>query len=191
MSSAYSIGAQDRPPAMPETIKFTRYFPRRGPSGAVVFAGAMAIMGVGWYYVAQNNAERRELRREKAWNRISLVPLLQAETDRDLVRRLHSNAASESKIMEGSNDVKEWSAVDLKTPVKGIGRYGVFDETRQQATPVYYTERYVQPTYLFVAPDSEQVIPAQWWRGSKFFTLNPPYHNRADWKGKKDPINDE
>jgi hypothetical protein len=31
-----------------------------------------------------------ELRREKAWARLSLVPLLQAETDRDKVRRLAS-----------------------------------------------------------------------------------------------------
>ncbi|ORY33597.1 hypothetical protein BCR33DRAFT_519843 [Rhizoclosmatium globosum] len=172
------VGVQDRPPLMPETIKFTRYYPRRGPSGAVVFIGMFSVMGVGWYYTAQNNHERREIRREKAWARISLVPLLQAETDRDVVRRLSSAAAKESELMSHSPVDKNWSAIDLKTPVKGIARYGAFDETRQEAQPVYHTERYVAPTYLFVAPDSDERIDAQWWRGTKFFTLNPPYHNR-------------
>ncbi|KAJ3010837.1 UNVERIFIED_CONTAM: hypothetical protein HDU68_001947, partial [Siphonaria sp. JEL0065] len=176
--SNYVAGVQDQRPAMPQTIKFTRYYPRRGPSGAVIFLGVFGIMGAGWYYVAQNNAERRELRREKAWNRISLVPLLQAETDRDLVRRLASNAAKESAIMAKSATDRDWSAVDLKTPVKGISRFGAFDDTRQDATPVYYTDRYVAPTYLFVAPDSDERLSAQWWRGSKFLTINPPYHNR-------------
>ncbi|KAI8607224.1 hypothetical protein BC830DRAFT_1175556 [Chytriomyces sp. MP71] len=92
--------------------------------------------------------------------------------------------------MTASTSNKNWNAIDLKTPVKGIARYGVYDETRTAATPVYYTERYVAPTYLFVPEDSEERMGAQWWRGTKFFTLNPPFHNRADWKGKKDPINE-
>ncbi|KAI8607004.1 hypothetical protein BC830DRAFT_1073348, partial [Chytriomyces sp. MP71] len=96
--ASYSVGAQDRPPAMPETIKYMRYYPRRGPSGAVIFGATLAIMGVGWYYVAENNAERRELRREKAWNRISLVPLLQAETDRDLVSAVVSEEATRNGL---------------------------------------------------------------------------------------------
>ncbi|KAJ3136156.1 hypothetical protein HK100_002031 [Physocladia obscura] len=184
---SYTLGVQDQPPPMPQTIAYTRYFPRRGPSGAVVFLGVFATMGVGFYYVGLNNAERREIRREKAWTRISLVPLLQAETDRDVVRRLASARAKESSIMQEKHD---WAAVDLKEPVKGIKRYGIYDETHQHATPVYYTDRYVAPTYLFVPRESGELLPAQWWRGSKFFTINPPYHNRADWKGKTDPINE-
>ncbi|KAI9346267.1 GRIM-19 protein-domain-containing protein [Obelidium mucronatum] len=176
--SNYTAGIQDPRPAMPETIQFTRYYPRRGPSGAVIFLGVFAVMGAGWYFVAENNHERRELRREKTWNRISLVPLLQAETDRDLVRRLAANAAKEAELMAKSDKDKDWSAVDLKTPVKGIKRFGEYDETRQEATPVYYTDRYVAPTYLFVAPDSADRLASQWWRGSQLFTINPPYHNR-------------
>ncbi|KAJ3378005.1 hypothetical protein HDU84_008028 [Entophlyctis sp. JEL0112] len=186
----YSIGNQDRPPLMPETIKYTRYYPRRGPSGAVVFITMFVSMGVGFYYVGLNNHERHELNREKAWNRISLIPLLQAEADRDHVRRLASSRAKESAIMEKSHSNGDWAALDLKTPVKGIARYGAYDESKQHATPVYYTNRYVRPSFVFIPPDSGEVIPPQWWRGTRIFTLNPPYHKRADWKGKADPIND-
>ncbi|KAJ3207850.1 hypothetical protein HDU82_003246 [Entophlyctis luteolus] len=199
----YSIGNQDRPPLMPETIKYTRYYPRRGPSGAVVFITMFVSMGVGFYYVGLNNHERHELNREKAWNRISLIPLLQAEADRDhvlfplftvyslvlsflrterkttnQVRRLASSRAKESAIMEKSHSNGDWAALDLKTPVKGIARYGAYDESKQHATPVYYTNRYVRPSFVFIPPDSGEVIPPQWWRGTRIFTLNPPYHKR-------------
>ncbi|KAJ3332851.1 hypothetical protein HDU76_012844 [Blyttiomyces sp. JEL0837] len=177
---------QDTLQSMPETIEFRRYIPRRGPSGAVIFLTALGIMSYGWYWVGKSNAERRELNREKAWSRLSLVPLLQAETDRDLVRRLRSVKAKESEIMMSSHP--SWSSLDLKTPIKGIGKLGVVDES--QAEPVYHTERYIPPTFVFLPPDEGHTIAPQWWRGTKMFMKNPPYHDRADWKGKKDPINE-
>ncbi|KAJ3086955.1 hypothetical protein HK102_012108 [Quaeritorhiza haematococci] len=168
---------QDLPPpgGFPETIRYQRYLPKRGPSGLTMFVAMFGIMGYGWYWVAKSNAERRELRREKAWARINLVPLLQAETDRDLVRRLEAAKRREAEIMQ---DVPDWQAMDLKAKVPGIGKYGAKDPNA--AEPVYHTDRYVQPNLVFIPPEDK--VPAQWWRGTKVFLRNPPYHERADWK---------
>ncbi|KAI8823559.1 GRIM-19 protein-domain-containing protein [Fimicolochytrium jonesii] len=176
---------QDMPPpgGFPETIQYKRYLPRRGPSGVVMFIATFGIMGYGWYWVAQANAERRELRREKAWNRIALVPLLQAETDRDLVRRLEAAKDREGKMME--NVKGGWSALDLKTETPGVGKSGARDYT--QSEPVYHTERHVNPTFLFLPWSSDARIDSQWWRGSKMFLKNPAYHDRPDFT-KEHPI---
>jgi len=58
----------------------------------------------------------RELRREKTWARINLVPLLEAENDRDLVRRFDAVKQREADIMKEKQD---WKPFDLKSPVKG------------------------------------------------------------------------
>lgn len=50
-----------------------------------------------------------ELRREKAWSRIHLVPLLMAEADRDTHRREQAQLAREKEIMK---DVKGWQVSD-------------------------------------------------------------------------------
>ncbi|KAJ3187040.1 hypothetical protein HDU85_007078 [Gaertneriomyces sp. JEL0708] len=177
MSGAAVPPVQDLPPAggFPETIQYKRYLPRRGPSGLVIFTAAFAVMGYGWYWVAKANAERRELRREKAWARINLVPLLQAETDRDLVRRLAAAQKSESEIMK---DVNDWNGLDLKARTPGIGKGGKRDY--HQAEPVYHTERYVNPSFVFLPWSGDARMEAQWWRGSKMFLKNPPYQERAD-----------
>ncbi|KAJ3299976.1 hypothetical protein HK104_005469 [Borealophlyctis nickersoniae] len=132
-------------------------------------------MGYGWYWLAIQQAERRELRREKVWNRIHLIPLLQAETDRDHVRRLEAAKKREAEVMK---NVPGWSALDLKAPVQGIGRDGRRHE--DEATPVYFTDRYIAPNFLFIPPEHGVRIPAQWWRGTKHFFTNPRYHNRED-----------
>jgi NADH dehydrogenase (ubiquinone) 1 alpha subcomplex subunit 13 len=41
----------------------------------------------------------RELAREKMWSRIHLIPLLQAEEDRDLVRRHLADQAREKELL--------------------------------------------------------------------------------------------
>lgn len=46
-----------------------------------------------------------EFAREKAWARIHLIPLLEAESDRDAVRRQLAAAAHEKELMK---DVKGW-----------------------------------------------------------------------------------
>lgn len=44
--------------------------------------------------------ERRELWREKTWARIYLTPMLQAEADRDDVRRYFANLEREKELMK-------------------------------------------------------------------------------------------
>ncbi|KAL3896518.1 MAG: hypothetical protein SGCHY_004022 [Lobulomycetales sp.] len=170
---------QDLPPkgGFPRTIRYQRYIPSRGPSGATLFIGAFAIMGWGWYWVFEANRERMELTREKHWARIHMVPILQAETDRDLVRRFQATEAREAfmKIFD-----ENWSPMDLKAKVPGVGKYGKFDP--EQAEPVYHTKRYVQPN--FVSLPESSMMKAQWWRGSKMFLKNIPFHEREDFKGE-------
>jgi len=55
-------------------------------------------------------ASIRELKREKVWSRLHLVPLLLAEGDRDEYRRQQAANAREREIMK---DVKGWE-VSLK-----------------------------------------------------------------------------
>lgn len=58
-----------------------------------------------------------ELQREKLWGRIYLVPLLQAEHDRDVVRRTRAQLEEEREIMK---DVPGW---DVNASVYTTKRY--------------------------------------------------------------------
>lgn len=60
----------------------------------------------------------RELRRERAWSRINLVPLLMAEADRDTYRREQAALAREKEIMK---DVHGWE-VSRKTTAERFTR---------------------------------------------------------------------
>lgn len=51
------------------------------------------------------NESCRELKREKAWSRIHLVPMILAEADRDAFRREQAQLAREKEIMK---DVPDW-----------------------------------------------------------------------------------
>jgi hypothetical protein len=116
-----------------------------------------------------------------------LIPLLQAETDRDMYRRALDMKEKEAKIMK---DVPNWSAYDLKTPVPGLAKNGELDPNA--AEPVYHTKRYVEPNAVFLPMDNESRIPAQYWRGTKWFIRNPPFHERWDWKNKNNgPVYEE
>ena len=59
----------------------------------------LAIMGYGWYRLVPGLRERQECQREKAWARIHITPLLQAEEDRDQVRRYHADLAREKELL--------------------------------------------------------------------------------------------
>ncbi|KAJ7044663.1 GRIM-19 [Mycena alexandri] len=99
---------QDLPPAGGfEAIKYKRNLPLRGPGALVILGGVTAFCGFGFYRLGLGNIERRELRREKTWARIHLVPLLMAEGDRaDFKQGVHDFAV-ESTIMR---DVKGWKS---------------------------------------------------------------------------------
>ncbi|KAI7905749.1 GRIM-19 [Cokeromyces recurvatus] len=93
------------PPQGFSEVKYRRYLPKRGPSGLVLLASIAAISAFGFYRVGQNNLERRELKRENLWSRIHLIPLLTAEADRDMYRRMEAARGHEEEIMK---DVKDW-----------------------------------------------------------------------------------
>jgi NADH dehydrogenase (ubiquinone) 1 alpha subcomplex subunit 13 len=63
------------------------------------------VCGCGFYVAMNGIKERRELAREKVWARIHLTPMLQAEADRDDVRRHFAAQQREKKLMK---DVKGW-----------------------------------------------------------------------------------
>eukprot|EP00834_Sanchytrium_tribonematis_P004761 NODE_252_length_11723_cov_1.965933.p10 type:complete len:121 gc:universal NODE_252_length_11723_cov_1.965933:4393-4031(-) len=82
---------QDLPPKEKfASIKYQRNLPNRGPSSALLLLGVFSFMGYGWYHFLKGFEEQEELKREKAWLRISLMPFLQAESDRNTVRILHA-----------------------------------------------------------------------------------------------------
>ncbi len=57
------------------------------------------IMGYGWWRLVPGLRERQECGREKAWARIHITPLLQAEEDRDQVRRYYADLAREKELL--------------------------------------------------------------------------------------------
>lgn len=63
------------------------------------------ICAYGFYETMQGIKERREMARERIWARIHLTPVLQAENDRDDVRRHFAAEARERELMK---DVKGW-----------------------------------------------------------------------------------
>ncbi|KAK6908833.1 hypothetical protein V866_002321 [Kwoniella sp. B9012] len=95
------------PPGGYEAIKYKRNLPVRGVGGAVVFSTVAAICAFGFWRVGKGNVEKRELKREQAWSRINLVPLLLAEQDRDAYRRQQAALAREKEIMK---DYPGWEA---------------------------------------------------------------------------------
>lgn len=56
-------------------------------------------MGYGWYKLFHGQREKLELAREKMWSRIHITPLLQAEEDRDQVRRWYADQAREQELL--------------------------------------------------------------------------------------------
>ncbi|ORX37617.1 GRIM-19 protein [Kockovaella imperatae] len=99
---------QDMPPKGGyANVPYKRNLPVRGVSGAVIMGTTALICSYGFYKMGQANIEKRELEREKKWSRIWLLPLLQAEMDRDIYRREQAALAREKIIM---SDVPGWEA---------------------------------------------------------------------------------
>ncbi|CDK29101.1 unnamed protein product [Kuraishia capsulata CBS 1993] len=102
---------QDLPPIGGyESIQWKRNLPSRGFRPTIWFAGLVGMTAYGFYHVCQGNREKAELKREKLWARIHLIPLLQSETDRDVVRRTFAYYKREGEIMK---DIPWW---EVKSP---------------------------------------------------------------------------
>lgn len=56
-------------------------------------------MAYGWRQIFIGQREKHEMAREKMWARIHLIPLLQAEEDRDQVRRYYADLAREKELL--------------------------------------------------------------------------------------------
>ncbi|CAG8433962.1 12146_t:CDS:2 [Ambispora gerdemannii] len=121
---------QDLPPegGFP-SIRYKRNIPKKGPSGLTLVLGITAISAYGFYRYFQGKNERHELERENMWSRIHLVPLLQAEHDRDTYRREQAAIKREAEIMK---DVPGW----------------------KPGESVYHTKRYI-PTSIWVIPEKD------------------------------------
>merc|ERR1712169_11278 len=91
---------QDMPPRGGyEPVQFKRNLPAKGFRPGVLLLGMGAVMTYGWYRLTVGMRELNELRREKVWSRIYLTPLLQAEEDRDQVRRYWADQAREKELL--------------------------------------------------------------------------------------------
>ncbi|WFD41170.1 uncharacterized protein MJAP1_004165 [Malassezia japonica] len=112
-------------------IRYKRNIPTKGPSGVALLSAVAGLTAFGFYRVGQNNIEKRELARERAWSRIHLTPLLLAESDRDTFRREKATLLREKELMK---DVKGWEVRFLYS--------------QQAGKSVYNTKRYTPNSYV-------------------------------------------
>ncbi|KAK4993217.1 hypothetical protein LTR66_006072 [Elasticomyces elasticus] len=97
---------QDMPPTEGyEPVQYRRNLPIRGFRPAYYLVAVGAIMTYGFWKVGKGIREQNELAREKMWSRIHLIPLLQAEADRDLVRRHLADKAREKELLGAETKV--------------------------------------------------------------------------------------
>ncbi|EEA19005.1 hypothetical protein TMatcc_010452 [Talaromyces marneffei ATCC 18224] len=92
--------SQDMPPVGGyRPVQYKRNIPARGFKPFTYLVGMHLIMGYGFYKYYYGVRELNELAREKMWSRIHLIPLLQAEEDRDQVRRHFADQAREKELL--------------------------------------------------------------------------------------------
>ncbi|KAK4549093.1 hypothetical protein LTR36_007549 [Oleoguttula mirabilis] len=97
---------QDMPPSGGyEPVQYRRNLPVRGFRPAYYLVAVGAIMTYGFWRIGQGIREQNELAREKMWSRIYLIPLLQAEEDRDLVRRTLASQTMEKELLGAETKV--------------------------------------------------------------------------------------
>ncbi|KAI3635072.1 hypothetical protein MIR68_006638 [Amoeboaphelidium protococcarum] len=98
---------QDLPPKQgyPE-IKIRRNLPIKPISAAVVGFGITLTMIYGLFKVGDIWRERKELKREKLWARLYLLPLFQSEWDREWMKWRHEELEKEREIMK---NVEGWT----------------------------------------------------------------------------------
>ncbi|PSR82424.1 NADH-ubiquinone oxidoreductase subunit [Coniella lustricola] len=91
---------QDMPPVGGYgPVQYKRNLPARGFKPATLLAIGGGVMLYGWWRYGKGAREQRELAREKMWARIHLIPVLQAEEDRDQVRRYLADQAREKELL--------------------------------------------------------------------------------------------
>jgi len=97
---------QDRPrPGGFPKYRYARNVPARGPHGALIFAGGIGVMLVGFSFVISGRHSRARLLEEKTNARLAISPFLTAEADRRTIRLQHQNLKAEEAIM---SNVEGW-----------------------------------------------------------------------------------
>lgn len=86
--------------------------------------GMVAVMAWGWRKLFVGNREKHELAREKMWSRIHIMPLLQAEEDRDQVRRMFADKAREKELLGSETSVMNSDRYVLSPGVRLKGEVG-------------------------------------------------------------------
>lgn len=81
-----------------------------------------------------------ELAREKMWSRIHLIPVLQAEEDRDLVRRHWAEQAREKELMGAETKVYNNDRCVMETPEVLRSRGGPRDANTGTDSCVLHTQ---------------------------------------------------
>ncbi|KAF3023310.1 hypothetical protein N7519_009285 [Penicillium mononematosum] len=104
LQALYPLITVTMPQDMPPTggyaqVQYKRNIPARGFKPAYYMIGMHVIMAYGFYKYFHGVREQRELAREKMWSRLHLTPLLQAEEDRDQVRRHYADKAREKELL--------------------------------------------------------------------------------------------
>ena len=102
------------------SINIARNLKARGPSGFMTFVLGTGMMLGGFLVIKYGNNKRRTLKIEQQEAKVSLIPLIQAEQDRNMIRQMKENMKTEEAIMK---HVKGWKAGES----------------------VYHTERWVTP----------------------------------------------
>ncbi|XP_069505171.1 NADH dehydrogenase [ubiquinone] 1 alpha subcomplex subunit 13 [Ambystoma mexicanum] len=136
MAAAVVKVKQDMPPPGGYgPVDYKRNLPRRGLSGYRMFAIGIGVSIFGYWSIFKWNRERRRLQIEDLETRIAMLPLLQAEHDRSVLRQLRENLEEEAKIMK---DVPGWKVGES----------------------MYNTDRWVPPTVteLFQLRPQEEFI---------------------------------
>lgn len=91
---------QDMPPVGGYgPVQYKRNIPARGFRPITYLVGMHLFMAYGYYKLFYGIREQNELAREKVWGRLHILPLLQAEEDRDQVRRHFADKAREKELL--------------------------------------------------------------------------------------------
>jgi len=115
-----AIPVQDMPPPGGyKKIDFGRYLPERGPKGWQLWAGATLTILYGFYQVGKTNQARIQQKMQERKVRYALMPLMQAEADREYMERELVNLRREAEIMKDVVDEKGNKWVPGSSPFYG------------------------------------------------------------------------
>ncbi|KAM3451579.1 hypothetical protein MY3296_005244 [Beauveria thailandica] len=140
--------AQDMPPKGGyQPVQYKRNLPARGFRPGTLLIGMGIVMSYGWYKLFHGIREANELAREKMWARINLIPLLQAEEDRDQVRRCWADQKREKELLGENTKIyhNDRYVINLPGVISARGRIRLHMDSQL----IFYS--FVRPT-LTVAP---------------------------------------